>query len=90
MHRSGLTRSLGETLGRLVGTRQAPDTPLPKERTGQRAAAAFAASLSFRNIEMKYGDFTALHDISLDIAAGEVVCLLVRALSSRRRSATSA
>ena len=76
MHRSGLKRSLGETLGRLVGTRQEPGQSPPRDRTGQRAAAAFAASLSFRHIEMKYGDFTALHDISLDIAAGEVVCLL--------------
>lgn len=41
-----------------------------------RAAVAFAANLSFRHIAKKYGDYTALADISLDIAAGEVVCLL--------------
>ena len=41
-----------------------------------RAAAAFAASISFRNIAKWYGDHHALKDISLDVAAGEVVCLL--------------
>lgn len=41
-----------------------------------RAAVAFAASLSFRNIAKSYGTFPALKDISLDVAPGEVVCLL--------------
>ena len=76
MQRSGLTRTLGETLGRLVGTRQSPGPSTLRNGSGRRAAAAFAANLSFRHIEMKYGDFIALHDVSLDIAAGEVVCLL--------------
>ena len=78
MQRSGLTRALGDTLGRLVGApkQSGPVAPSPSDGSGRRAAAAFAASLSFRHIEMKYGNFTALHDVSLDIAAGEVVCLL--------------
>jgi iron(III) transport system ATP-binding protein len=81
MQRPQLTRTLGETFDRLVGKRPKPAatdqaTPSASTPSGRRAAAAFAASLSFRNIEMKYGDFTALHDVSLDIAAGEVVCLL--------------
>ena len=54
-------------------------TPDP-EGTGQRgsvrAAVTFAASLSFRQVAKRYGAYTALADISLDIAAGEVVCLL--------------
>lgn len=45
-------------------------------RGDRRAAVAFAASLSFRNVAKHYGDFPALRNISLDIAAGEVVCLL--------------
>jgi iron(III) transport system ATP-binding protein len=81
MQRSLLTRTLGETFCRLVGTRPHPtaadrSAPVGHTAAGRRAAAAFAASLSFRNIEMKYGDFIALNDVSLDIAAGEVVCLL--------------
>ena len=57
--------------------RVADNSPVkPPVRAGGRAAAAFAASLSFRNIAKRYGDYTALCDITLDIAAGEVVCLL--------------
>ena len=41
-----------------------------------RAGAAFAASLSFEAVERRYGDTLALAGISLDIAPGEVVCLL--------------
>jgi iron(III) transport system ATP-binding protein len=44
--------------------------------TPRRAAATFAASLSFEHVERRYGDTFALHDVSLDIAPGEVVCLL--------------
>ena len=42
----------------------------------RRAAATFAASLSFENVERRYGDTLALDDVSLCIAPGEVVCLL--------------
>ena len=52
MQRSGLTRTLGETLGRLVGTRQSPGPSTLRNASGRRAAAAFAANLSFRHIEL--------------------------------------
>lgn len=51
------------------GVRSAGGTP-------GRAAATFAASLSFENLERRYGDTFALQDVSLSIAPGEVVCLL--------------
>jgi iron(III) transport system ATP-binding protein len=41
-----------------------------------RAGAAFAASLSFEGVERRYGDVMALRGVSLDIAPGEIVCLL--------------
>ena len=43
---------------------------------GRRAAAAFAASLRFENVSKSYGSFRVLRDFSLDVAAGETVCLL--------------
>jgi iron(III) transport system ATP-binding protein len=42
----------------------------------RRAAATFAASLSFENVERRYGGNLALDNVSLSIAPGEVVCLL--------------
>lgn len=41
-----------------------------------RAAAAFAARLTFEDVRRWYGDAHALRGVSLDIAPGEVVCLL--------------
>jgi len=41
-----------------------------------RAAAAFAAKLSFEAVERRYGDADVLRDLSLEIQPGEVVCLL--------------
>ena len=41
-----------------------------------RAAAAFAARLTFEDVARWYGDSHALRGVSLDIAPGEVVCLL--------------
>ncbi len=41
-----------------------------------RAAAAFAARLTFDAVERRYGDDYALCGFSLDIAPGEIVCLL--------------
>jgi iron(III) transport system ATP-binding protein len=41
-----------------------------------RAAATIAARLTFEHVERRYGDTYALADFSLDIAPGEVVCLL--------------
>lgn len=34
------------------------------------------AQIKVRNIHKRFGAFTALNDVSLDIAAGELVCLL--------------
>jgi iron(III) transport system ATP-binding protein len=41
-----------------------------------RAAATFAARLTFDNVQRRYGETDALAGFSLDIAPGEVVCLL--------------
>ena len=41
-----------------------------------RAAAAFAARLTFENVARWYGEAHALAGVSLDIAPGEIVCLL--------------
>jgi iron(III) transport system ATP-binding protein len=41
-----------------------------------RAGTTFAASLTFENVERRYGDSMALSGVSLDIAPGEIVCLL--------------
>ena len=41
-----------------------------------RARTTFAASLTFENIERRYDTVMALKGISLDVAPGEVVCLL--------------
>jgi iron(III) transport system ATP-binding protein len=41
-----------------------------------RAATTFAARLTFEAVERSYDDVAALSGVSLDIAPGEVVCLL--------------
>ena len=41
-----------------------------------RAAAAFAASLSFQGVGCRFADVDGLVDVSLVIAPGEIVCLL--------------
>ena len=41
-----------------------------------RAAATFAARLTFEGVERRYGETMALAGVDLDIAPGEVVCLL--------------
>jgi iron(III) transport system ATP-binding protein len=41
-----------------------------------RAAVAFAASLTFEGVERRYGTSHALKGVSLEVAPGEVVCLL--------------
>lgn len=41
-----------------------------------RAGATFAARLTFDGVSKQYGERTAVRDFSLDIAPGEVVCLL--------------
>jgi iron(III) transport system ATP-binding protein len=52
-----------------------PARPVTIEPSG-RAAAAFAARLTFENVECRYGSQAALAGVTLDIAPGEVVCLL--------------
>lgn len=47
-----------------------------ERETGARAAATFAAQLTFEGVERRYGDFYALRGVDLDIAPGEIVCLL--------------
>lgn len=41
-----------------------------------RAAATFAASLKIDDVKRTYGDAIALDGVSLDVAPGEIVCLL--------------
>lgn len=43
---------------------------------GGRAAATFAARLTFEGVTRQYGDATALAGVDFDIAPAEVVCLL--------------
>jgi iron(III) transport system ATP-binding protein len=57
-----------------------PDTDIERgwRGWGRRgtAGASIPVSLGFEGISQRYGDVTALAGISLEIAAGEVVCLL--------------
>ncbi len=46
------------------------------DRAAGRAGATFAASLTFERVERRYEDTYALRGVSLEIAPGEVVCLL--------------
>jgi iron(III) transport system ATP-binding protein len=45
-------------------------------RVGVRAGAAFAAKLTLEKVERRYAESWALRGVSLEIAPGEVVCLL--------------
>ncbi len=54
-----------------------PQATLPQPIGGRgRAAATFAAGITFENVERRYGDHQALAGFTLDIAPSEVVCLL--------------
>ena len=58
-----------------------PDTRLPLDRTPLAAPIAEASTssasfLSIRNINKRFGAFTALDNVSLDVRQGEMVCLL--------------
>ena len=57
--------------------------PLPKAASTAataglraRAAATFAASLTLENVSRRYGETSALAGITLEVAPGEIVCLL--------------
>jgi iron(III) transport system ATP-binding protein len=49
-------------------------TPTPAR--GKRAAATFAAGITFENVERRYGDKQVLAGLSFAVAPGEVVCLV--------------
>ncbi len=53
-----------------------PSAPAPVAGAPRRAAATFAASLTFEHVSRRFADVRALDDVSLAIAPGEVVCLL--------------
>ncbi|MCC6000628.1 MAG: ABC transporter ATP-binding protein, partial [Pararhodobacter sp.] len=70
-------------------TQSAPVAPAPvPPRTAGRATPAIAADtrpwldpgatpfISIRNVTKRFGDFTAVNDISLNIYRGELFCLL--------------
>ncbi|HEY7550009.1 MAG TPA: ABC transporter ATP-binding protein [Hyphomicrobiaceae bacterium] len=48
----------------------------PASRVSVRAAGTIAARVTFEGVARRYGAFEALKGFSLDIAPGEVVCLL--------------
>ena len=62
------TRSAGATSNADI----APVARAPKGR----AAATFAAHLKLENVTRAYGDAQALDGVTLDVAPGEIVCLL--------------
>jgi iron(III) transport system ATP-binding protein len=45
---------------------------------GGRTPASIAAKLSFDHVTHRYGDVTAVRDVSLDVQPGEIMCLLGR------------
>jgi iron(III) transport system ATP-binding protein len=58
------------------GLRAATDGATQAHATAPRAAATFAARLTFEGVERRYPSAVALAGLSLDIAPAEVVCLL--------------
>lgn len=54
----------------------APAHPALSKKKQVRAGATIAARLTFDGVARRYGDTYALKDFSLDVAPGEVVCLL--------------
>ena len=59
--------------------RSSPSTPATAVRAAEpsgRAAAAFAAELTFEAVERTYDDVQALKGVSFTVAPGEIVCLL--------------
>ena len=46
------------------------------EATRGKAAVTFAARLTFEDVSRSFGDTTALDHVTLDVAPGEVLCLL--------------
>ncbi|HWV54849.1 ABC transporter ATP-binding protein [Pseudorhodoplanes sp.] len=56
----------------------APATVSSKRIEAGSTPASIAAKLSFDHVTHRYGDVTAVRDVSLDIEPGEIVCLLGR------------
>lgn len=65
---------LKELIPRWASAPAAPLTVMNGSRG--RAAASFAARLTFEDVSRRFGDIYALKGFNLDIAPGEVVCLL--------------
>lgn len=59
-----------------TGERRGPGAPGASPLPRGRAAATIAARLTFDAVERRFGATYALRGISLDIAPGEIVCLL--------------
>ena len=67
------------SLRKMIGFDKQPSTAnvtAPATAPRGRAGATFAAGLTFENLERRYGDTAALKGVNLDIAPGEVICLL--------------
>jgi iron(III) transport system ATP-binding protein len=54
------------------------DTATIRRGPGGRTPASIAARLTYENVTHRYGDVVSVRDFSLDIAPGEIVCLLGR------------
>jgi iron(III) transport system ATP-binding protein len=61
-----------------AGLAPAPATAAVPAAQGlpRRAAASFAAGMTFENVERRYGEHRALAGFSLDLKPSEIVCLL--------------
>jgi iron(III) transport system ATP-binding protein len=55
---------------------QAPEADQKRRTPRGKAAVTFAARLTFDDVSRSYGDTVALDHVSLDVAPGEVLCLL--------------
>ncbi|MCB1527051.1 MAG: ABC transporter ATP-binding protein [Hyphomicrobiaceae bacterium] len=67
---------LGQRGVNAAETRASGSVGGPVSSGGLRAAATFAARLTFENVTRRYDNANALSGVDLDIAPGEVVCLL--------------
>jgi len=56
----------------------APGAAAGSMPAGGRTPAAIAARVTYENVTHRYGDIVAVSDLSLDIAPGEIMCLLGR------------
>ncbi|MEM9359588.1 MAG: ATP-binding cassette domain-containing protein, partial [Pseudomonadota bacterium] len=54
----------------------APDAGRPLRNRAQRAAVSFATSLEFDGIGKQFDEIRAVNNVSFQVEAGEIVCLL--------------